>query len=91
MTQPDLFPGTFSIPPAGPVLAFPDWIAVRVVRPPLSDHRDKLYLLAVDAKGRMSIGYAYAHSTADFGFMWTFAKPIGNPTHWMHLPTPPKP
>lgn len=41
------------------------------------------YVLAVDAKGRMSVGYAREHST---GFMWVFAKPIGQPTHWMELP-----
>jgi hypothetical protein len=44
------------------------------------------YVLAVDAKGRMSVGYAREHSE---GFTWTFAKPIGQPTHWMALPAPP--
>lgn len=44
---------------------------------------DKLYILACDSKGRMAIGY----------FMYNIfrtAKPIGQPTHWMTLPEPPK-
>lgn len=44
------------------------------------------YVLAVDAKGRMSVGYARENSE---GYTWTFAKPIGQPTHWMKLPEPP--
>jgi hypothetical protein len=45
------------------------------------------YVLAVDAKGRMSVGHARHNSE---GYTWTFAKPIGVPTHWMLLPTPPE-
>jgi hypothetical protein len=44
------------------------------------------YVLAVDAKGRMSVGYARENSE---GFMWVFAKPIGQPVYWMPLPAPP--
>ncbi len=49
--------------------------------------RGKPYVLAVDAKGRMSVGYPYRHSTGEVG--WVFAKPIGEPTHWMPLPEAP--
>jgi hypothetical protein len=51
------------------------------------DKRDKPkpYVLAVDAKGRMSVAYRYSnHPQA-----WTMAKPIGTVTHWMPLPEPP--
>lgn len=51
--------------------------------------RDKPYVLVVDAKGRMSVGYAMAHAGEKFGYRWIFAKPIGIPTHWMPLPEPP--
>lgn len=47
------------------------------------------YVLAVDVKGRMSVGYATEHSGYQQGYRWTFAKPIGEPTHWMPLPDPP--
>ncbi len=46
------------------------------------------YVLAVDVKGRMSVGYARENSG---GHTWIFAKPIGEPTHWQHLPEPPRP
>lgn len=45
------------------------------------------YVLAVDVKGRMSVGYAIAYDAG--GYHWAFAKPIGEPTHWMPLPDPP--
>lgn len=48
------------------------------------------YVLAVDVKGRMSVGYASEHSGERNGYRWTFAKPIGEPTHWMPLPEPPR-
>lgn len=44
------------------------------------------YVLLVDAKDRMSVGYARATS---YGYTWVFAKPIGQPTHWMPLPDAP--
>ena len=37
----------------------------------------------------MSVGYAMEHSGYALGYGWTFAKPIGVPTHWMPLPEPP--
>lgn len=49
--------------------------------------KDKPYVLAVDVKGRMSVGYTHQASTGET--CWTFAKPIGRPTHWMPLPEPP--
>lgn len=45
------------------------------------------YVLAVDARDRMSVGYARENSE---GYTWVFAKPIGEPTHWMPLPLAPK-
>ncbi len=68
---------------------YPAWIDVNHQAPPIAAYREKPYVLAVDAKGRMSIGYALPHSTA--GFYWVFAKPIGTVTHWMKLPEPPRP
>lgn len=71
-----------------------EWRDVKSEKPPLrafvSGHgySDKPYVLAVDAKGRMSVGYAMLYSSGHL--QWTFAKPIGEPTHWMHLPPPPK-
>lgn len=69
------------------------WNDVKTITPPLRDWvsgrgwSDKEYVLAVDAKGRMSIGFATTHSSVPF--IWTFAKPIGEPTHWRQLPKPP--
>lgn len=66
-----------------------NWISVTDEEPPITCRpaRSKPYVLAVDAKNRMSVGYALEHSTA--GYIWVFAKPIGEPTHWMPLPAPP--
>lgn len=47
------------------------------------------YVLAVDGKDRMSVGYATKYADPSRGYHWTFAKPIGEPTHWMPLPDPP--
>lgn len=58
--------------------------------PPLSE-RCKLapvYVLAVDDKNRMSVGYAYRLSGGEIH--WIFAKPIGHPVAWIHLPQPPQ-
>lgn len=49
-----------------------------------------LYVLAVDGKGRMSVGYCIAGYYKDGGAHWVFAKAIGAPTHWMPLPEVPK-
>jgi hypothetical protein len=65
-----------------------EWKPVWVVMPPINTAKNpKPYVLAVDNKGRMSVGYAYRVSTGELS--WTFAKPIGTPTHWMPLPDPP--
>lgn len=60
--------------------------------PPLSDRfklaANRVYVLAIDAKNRMSVGYAYRLSGGSL--FWTFAKPIGNPIAWMELPQPPQ-
>lgn len=53
-----------------------------------ADYQSKPYVLAVDCKGRMSIGYLRKYSSDNL--RWTFAKPIGEVTHWMPLPEPPK-
>lgn len=63
------------------------WNDADVTAPPIGSLRgEKPYVLAVDSRGRMSIGYAQTHSC---GHVWVFAKPIGSPTHWMHLPPMP--
>ena len=56
--------------------------------PPITDvYRPKLYVLAIDGKDRMSVGFCMRQYS---GYLhWTFAKPIGNPTHWAYLPQPP--
>ncbi len=70
-----------------------DWNDVKAVAPPLrvfvsgQGWSEKQYVLAVDAKDRMSIGFATGNSVGPF--CWTFAKPIGEPTHWRQLPQPP--
>lgn len=62
------------------------WIHVTDRPPPISALREKRYVLAVDIQSRMSVGYA---SQRSYGIGWTFAKPIGAPTHWMPLPESP--
>lgn len=70
-----------------------DWIDVMKEKPPMQRFisgqgwvpRAKPYVLAVDVKGRTSVGYAVKNAT---GYDWTFAKPIGEPTHWMHIVLP---
>jgi hypothetical protein len=49
--------------------------------------QEKPYVLAVDAKNRMSIGYVVRYQ--DGRHRWTFAKPIGEVTHWQPLPKGP--
>jgi len=44
----------------------------------------KAYVLAVDVKGRVSVGYATQNRSG--GYRWAFAKPIGEPVLWMPLP-----
>jgi hypothetical protein len=67
-----------------------DWKPIETHPPPFSQgFPAKPYVLAVDAKGRMSVGFARRYSTGEI--MWTFAKPIGEPTHWQDLPEPPAP
>lgn len=55
--------------------------------PILKTYKDKPYVLAVDAKERMAVGYFHEYSTGERGF--TSAKPISNPVKWMPLPTAP--
>ena len=70
------------------------WVSVKERLPEkvaatYGDLRDKSrYVLAVDAKGRMSIGYALRYASGDVH--WIFAKQIGEVTHWMPLPAEPK-
>jgi len=64
-----------------------DWQPIESA--PKSNCREKLYILAVDSKGRMSIGYLLKYSDEKI-IQFASAKPIGRPTHWMHLPEPPK-
>lgn len=80
--------------------AFPgQWHDVKSITPPIRDWvsgrgwSEKHYVLAVDAKGRMSVGFATEQlvmTGCSVPFTWTFAKPIGEPTHWMELPKPPQ-
>lgn len=71
--------------------AKPTWISVddEDHKPPIREsYRDPApYVLACDAKGRMSVAYADKHSV---GYVWVMAKPIGAVTHWMPLPDPPE-
>lgn len=73
------------------VCAGRSWTALTAQEPEArdltEDVRNKHYLLAVDAKGRMSVGYCYRYQTGELG--WVFAKPIGAVTHWMQLPDAP--
>jgi hypothetical protein len=72
-----------------------EWNDVKTSKPPMrrflsgSSWTEKPYVLVVDALGRMSI--AYASENGGNWIQWTMAKPIGNVTHWMPLPEPPKP
>jgi hypothetical protein len=71
------------------------WNDLRLVPPPIQRFipgqggvpREKPYVLVVDARDRMSVGYA---REASYGFTWVFAKPIGEPTHWTPLPVAPR-
>jgi hypothetical protein len=64
------------------------WVSVEDRKPPINSvNKPQPYVLAIDAKDRMSVGYARLYSTGEL--WWTFAKPIGEPTHWMPLPNPP--
>ena len=71
------------------------WIDTRAQKPPMQrfvsgqglQPPKPPYVLAVDVKGRMSVGYARENSE---GYTWVFAKPIGEPTHFQPLPEPPK-
>ena len=71
-----------------------DWQPIETTTPPIQRFTSGQgwqplappYVLAVDAKGRMSVGYARQNTA---GYTWTFAKPIGQVTHWMSLPAPP--
>lgn len=69
-----------------------EWISVKIKMPPhigsLSDFAEKPYVLAVDTKNRMSIGYCRRYQSGEY--CWIFAKPIGEVTHWMNLPALPK-
>ena len=66
------------------------WVPVSVT-PPLCEtgrfQNDKPYVLAIDTKNRMSVGYCWKASKGEI--CWTFAKAIGEVTHWMPLPPPP--
>jgi hypothetical protein len=72
-----------------------DWQAVEANKPPIQTFTpgrgwtEKHYILAIDAKRRMSVGYA-VHNSSPPGYTWVFAKPIGAPTHWTELPDPPE-
>lgn len=68
-----------------------EWIKVTEKIPPISKvygGKNAPYVLAIDEKDRMSVGYAMQYG--DGRLMWTFAKPISEPTHWMPLPAAPK-
>jgi hypothetical protein len=68
----------------------PEWRSVGASEPPIrSQENPKPYVLAVDAKRRMSVGYVF-DKYSEGGLWWVFAKPIGTPTHWMPLPDPPE-
>lgn len=72
-----------------------DWQPIKTTEPPIQTFvvgqgwSEKPYVLVVDAKGRMAVAYFHRYSTGELGM--TSAKPIGEPTHWMQLPEPPKP
>lgn len=95
--------GTDDLPTVASIIsevleAAEQWIDPMVEKPPMRRFVSgqgwqpaKLpYVLAVDIKGRMSVGYASEHSGYDRGYSWTFAKPIGEVVRWMHLPSLPK-
>jgi hypothetical protein len=63
------------------------WNPVSDMPPVSARNGDKPYVLAVDTKGRMSVGYCWIASRGEV--CWTFAKPIGEVTHWMPLPEAP--
>lgn len=70
------------------------WQPISILPPlreflPGQSYKEKPYVLVVDAKGRMSI--AYAHRLSKGELHWAMAKPIGEVTNWMPLPTPPQP
>jgi hypothetical protein len=67
----------------------PRWIPVSERLPEMTTRwEDPRYVLAVDAKGRMSVGYYVEHSSGKP--WWTFAKAISDPTHWQPLPAAPE-
>jgi hypothetical protein len=72
-----------------------EWQPVEANKPPIQiftpgqGWSEKQYVLAVDAQGRMSIGYAVKNS-GPRGYSWVFAKQIGPPTHFTFLPDPPE-
>lgn len=49
---------------------------------------EKTYVLGVDSKGRMGVGFFTEQS---YGPRWTSARAMGDATHWMLLPTAPVP
>ena len=59
------------------------WVSVDDRLPEKRAPMFKHYILAVDLRGRMSVGYVWENGT------WTFAKPIGEPRYWMELPDRP--
>lgn len=65
------------------------WRDITKEGPPSGSFDDEVrnYCLAIDAKGRASVGYATKYSTGEI--FWRFAKPIGEVTHWMPLPEAP--
>ena len=66
-----------------------EWISVKDKLPKATtNYKNKLYVLLVDAKGRMSVGYRLHYDSGET--MFITAKPIGEVTHWMPLPEPPK-
>jgi len=66
-----------------------DWISIDDRLPECREAwetaKAKPYVLAVDAKGRMTVAYRSGQHPQQ----WTMAKPIGTVTHWMPLPEPP--
>jgi len=71
-----------------------EWIAIESEEPAIYEdiglNQPAPYVLAVDAEGRMSVGYVRARYSRNHGLWWVFAKPIGAVTHWMPLPDPPE-